>query len=333
MALYTGCKCPICQQPFQQNDDIVVCPECGAPYHRECYQKQGHCVFEDKHGPDFVWKPDPSAAQAAQDGGDSSRYTDPQISCPVCGAPNPATGLFCENCGSPLSGPSFQATPNSSPFGQQSFENDTPDSFDNPFDLLQNNGIPDGLKVAPQEELDGIKASDWATFLGKNAAFYLMNFKGMQITGRKIAASFAAFFFGPFYFFYRKMWALGLSIWGIEALLRIPLFLQMMVGAKHPLVQGLTLDALEPWLLITSVLNLILMFAQGMFALYLYRQHSVRRIRFILDNNASAEETSAMLAQSGGVSLLGLIISIIVTLVAIWAVSFFCLWPFLQGLR
>ena len=36
MSNYTGCKCPVCQQPFTETDDIVVCPECGAPYHRAC---------------------------------------------------------------------------------------------------------------------------------------------------------------------------------------------------------------------------------------------------------------------------------------------------------
>ena len=27
MADYTGCKCPVCQQPFSDGDDVVVCPE------------------------------------------------------------------------------------------------------------------------------------------------------------------------------------------------------------------------------------------------------------------------------------------------------------------
>ena len=328
MALYTGCKCPICQQPFQQNDDIVVCPECGAPYHRECYQAHGHCVFEEKHGSDFVWKPDPVSEQAAQsEQAESSRYRDPQISCPVCGSPNPATGLFCENCGSPLNASPFSGNPQGF---DASAENNTEPSGDNPFDLFQNTGIPAGLKVSPQEELDGIKASDWASYLGKNAAFYLMNFKGMQLTGRKVAASFAAFFFGPFYFFYRKMWAVGSAIWAVEALLRIPLFLQMMVGANHPLVQGLTLQALEPWLVVTSALNLVLMFFHGMFALYFYRKHSARRIQSILNTDDS--DAQAALAKAGGTSLAGVIISVAVTLALVWIVSFYCMWPFLQTL-
>ena len=47
MSNFTGSKCIICENEFNDNDDIVVCPECGTPYHRECYQKEGKCVNVD----------------------------------------------------------------------------------------------------------------------------------------------------------------------------------------------------------------------------------------------------------------------------------------------
>ena len=31
MARYTGNHCPVCEQEFTDNDDIVVCPDCGTP--------------------------------------------------------------------------------------------------------------------------------------------------------------------------------------------------------------------------------------------------------------------------------------------------------------
>ena len=46
---YTGIKCPVCGKAFTKQDDVVVCPECGAPYHRECYRNTGHCIFLEKH--------------------------------------------------------------------------------------------------------------------------------------------------------------------------------------------------------------------------------------------------------------------------------------------
>ena len=111
MADYTGCKCPVCQQPFSDGDDVVVCPECGAPYHRACYQKNAGCLFADRHAPGFEWKPAPGempnreTASASQD----------EIACPACGAMNPAGGLFCESCGAPLRAGGPRYAPGSGP--------------------------------------------------------------------------------------------------------------------------------------------------------------------------------------------------------------------------
>ena len=38
---YMGKPCPVCSRTFREEDDIVVCPKCGAPYHRECYEEKG----------------------------------------------------------------------------------------------------------------------------------------------------------------------------------------------------------------------------------------------------------------------------------------------------
>ena len=50
---YIGYKCPVCDKYFHVGDDVVVCPECGTPHHRECYKNLGHCVNEDKHSQGF----------------------------------------------------------------------------------------------------------------------------------------------------------------------------------------------------------------------------------------------------------------------------------------
>ncbi len=41
MPKYYGCPCEGCGKPLTLQDDIVVCPDCGAPYHRTCYEKMG----------------------------------------------------------------------------------------------------------------------------------------------------------------------------------------------------------------------------------------------------------------------------------------------------
>lgn len=47
---YTNYKCPVCNNQFTDEDDIVVCPECGTPHHRECYIQNSVCANVDKHG-------------------------------------------------------------------------------------------------------------------------------------------------------------------------------------------------------------------------------------------------------------------------------------------
>lgn len=47
---YTNYKCPVCNNQFTEEDDVVVCPECGTPHHRECYIQNGNCANSDKHG-------------------------------------------------------------------------------------------------------------------------------------------------------------------------------------------------------------------------------------------------------------------------------------------
>ena len=41
--------CPVCNNKFTDEDDVVVCPECGTPHHRDCYFSNGGCFNEEKH--------------------------------------------------------------------------------------------------------------------------------------------------------------------------------------------------------------------------------------------------------------------------------------------
>lgn len=50
-------KCAACGMKFFDDEDIVVCPECGAPYHRECWNRIGDCVHSAEHG-SYEWKGD-----------------------------------------------------------------------------------------------------------------------------------------------------------------------------------------------------------------------------------------------------------------------------------
>ena len=52
---YTGVKCPVCHEVFDDESDVVVCPECGMPHHRSCYAEKGECAFEANHKDNFTF--------------------------------------------------------------------------------------------------------------------------------------------------------------------------------------------------------------------------------------------------------------------------------------
>ncbi len=55
MFFYEGYSCPVCKKPFTESDDIVTCPDCGAPHHRGCWQQENRCFYAELHGTDRQW--------------------------------------------------------------------------------------------------------------------------------------------------------------------------------------------------------------------------------------------------------------------------------------
>ena len=81
--------CAFCKAILFDDDDVVYCPECGAPHHRECYNSLGHCARIELHGvADPYEDPSPDSDNAPEsgsadnganrgdraDGGDGSDY-------------------------------------------------------------------------------------------------------------------------------------------------------------------------------------------------------------------------------------------------------------------
>ena len=57
MADYTGEKCIVCGKAFGKGEDVVVCPDCGTPYHRTCYDINSRCVNDALHAAGGEWQP------------------------------------------------------------------------------------------------------------------------------------------------------------------------------------------------------------------------------------------------------------------------------------
>ena len=52
---YTGINCEACGAAFTESDDVVVCPVCGAPHHRTCWNETGRCAHEAAHADGYAW--------------------------------------------------------------------------------------------------------------------------------------------------------------------------------------------------------------------------------------------------------------------------------------
>lgn len=53
---FTKYICPVCEQAFKEDDDVVVCPDCGIPHHRNCWFENGKCFYHEKHGVEEIIK-------------------------------------------------------------------------------------------------------------------------------------------------------------------------------------------------------------------------------------------------------------------------------------
>ena len=80
---YTGLKCGICEKNFNQEDDVVVCPDCGTPMHRKCCRdlsksKGISCPNYEKHEQGYVFEDFESITKKAKAINEkkSTRYND-----------------------------------------------------------------------------------------------------------------------------------------------------------------------------------------------------------------------------------------------------------------
>ncbi len=46
--------CPVCRNNFKEDDDVVVCPDCGTPHHRACWFENGKCFNHASHGKEEI---------------------------------------------------------------------------------------------------------------------------------------------------------------------------------------------------------------------------------------------------------------------------------------
>ncbi len=265
-----GQSCPICNRRFLEGDDVVVCPDCGAPHHRDCYKEQGHCAHKELHGTDFSWKKTPPEPLPK--------------SCPNCNSTNEPNAPFCKNCGMPMDTPVPVEIKSDKNFVEAI-------SAIEMFDRIT--GISDN------DELDGIKIKDWKTYIGTAAPRYLFTFKRMDETGKKISFCLSAMFFAPFYFLYRRMWLLGVVALIIEMIFSLPAAF-LIVSELYNIAVPLEQDML---LILANISNFFMLAANagwGLFAYYLYRKTAAKQIKRMREVSSDEKEFNDVLERRSG---------------------------------
>lgn len=172
-----GLSCQVCDRYLTEEDDVVFCPVCGAPYHRECYEKEGKCVFEEKHGTSEQYQPPKRVtAQDIEERIAKSKYV-----CFNCGHEFAEDEKYCPHCRTP------RGLTEGMSFTDDSFGGVDPDKMDS----------------------DGVTAKIVRAFTLINTRRYVPKYFKLN-KNSKASWNWAAFLLPQGWFFYRKMYKPGI---------------------------------------------------------------------------------------------------------------------------
>lgn len=312
MQSFYGSPCPYCGKTFAEGDDIVVCPECGTPHHRECYKENSACANEAKHSENYEWKAAFAPAKPHVHEHHTPETSSEMTVCPTCGNENPASSRFCLSCGSRL-GHADTHTPS-----EEDFRRERQRMYSEAFG----------------DSLNGISAKEAAIFVRSNIEYFLPRFAAFS-KGAKFDTNFSAFIFSYLYLFYRKMYGLGIMVFIATSILNIPTLLLDLVTIQEQYVEmGLLSqiiweiphqDALAVYAIIANLLVWMMRIALMMFFNRLYFAKVTNTIKSERESLAKKSETEIkrFFEKKGGTSLVLPLILIALTFVASFVLAGF----------
>ncbi len=299
-------KCRICGGYLFDDDDVVVCPICGAPHHRDCYNSVGHCGDEDNHGTPLQYDKQLKKENAAN----GKKATADKIICPNCGNLCNQNDKFCPKCSAPLTARYAEST-NNSPFSA-------------PFGRAFVIGKQDPCGgINPKTELgNGVKASDAAAFVGIGSQRYIPRFAAFSSGFSKSSWNWAAFIFPAAWMFYRKMYFKAMAVFIIQLAASICSFplsnaISEILPANYTQADLVSLNFLSGKLLVptiiflaAAVLSFTLRIIVGMFGDRIYKGHCIDKISEI-KGNKDIEDEEIEITKRGGTNLFVALLSIL----------------------
>lgn len=309
---YIGYQCPVCQKYFHVDDDIVVCPDCGTPHHRECYEQLGHCCNKSLHTENYDYQKE------------HEKNEEKIKVCPSCGKENNDTQFFCSHCSAPL-------TSNQAQNNQQQSSNYGPGtSYGNNGDPAYNVPFMDPLGGVPADTDfgDGVTAGEAAKYVKQNTPYFIRIFSNIK-NFNKSKFNFAAAIFTGGYMLFRKMYKLGalfaflqLSLLIIESYISITYsslftnFLNSVYESGNVYAYMSTLSLTELLVLnlptLIDIIRIAMMIVIGICFNRMYMKHCKKQIIAIKNNAKDDENPDSILQTKGGVNT-PLAISLFVT--------------------
>lgn len=313
MQNFLGNPCPYCGKKFVAGDDIVVCPECGTPHHRDCYKEHSACANEEKHSETFEWKstviPHVHKPEPVVSNGEP-------VKCEHCGTENPADFRYCLSCGAPLSSEPVNEEPKKASY--EEFQRERERIFTESFSM----------------DFEGVSPKEAAVFVRSNVGYFLPRFAAFS-KGAKFDTNFSAFIFSYLYLFYRKMYGLGLAVFAATSILSIPtLLLDFQMVQEQYVDMGMLSqviwnvphqEALAIYSIIASLLIWVIRIALMMFFNRLYYSKvisTIKKERGFLANKGE-KEIANFFRKKGGTGMTVPIIFIILTFAASFVLAGF----------
>lgn len=312
MRIHIGEMCVCCGKPLDISDDIVVCPTCGTPYHRACWEKTGHCIQTQLHETGQSWSPKWTEAERKA------------AICPNCGTENLPGASQCNRCGVPLGTHPAQPSQTSATEEMNAEVDDAEEKKSSMWTQM--------LEMAGQWEKDehyakdsekkigSERLADVADFVGRNTLYYIPRFLRFH-AGRRITLNFPCLFFPQLYLAYRKMWGIALLLVGVLSLLSIP---QMLLGMDD-MVQAMLVGSpaaasmdtlfqriqvrLESWetvlynaSVVCSYLQICLEIVFALLGNWFYYRFALRKVHRIAQEPISPAMRRHRLQEEGGTS-------------------------------
>lgn len=292
MSLKTdGVTCARCHAYLFEDDDVVYCPVCGAPHHRDCYNELGHCALEEFHGTDRQYDKLKTAEEnlpaKEKEKGHTGKNAQGKITCQMCHESYDFSLNACPKCGASniaKAGGSFVS-----------------------FDFL--GGVPADCDIG-----EGVTADEAKRLVAANTPRYIPKFAVLNKNNRS-SWNWMAFFFPCGWMLSRKMYKNGV-ITGLltvmASLLYLPLSnaiynLGFADNETYTDLAGNVLAhisdigaAVMVFAAIGFVLNLAIRFVSAILGDYFYKDYVISTVKKI---RAESEDMDYDYRKKGGVNL------------------------------